>query len=216
MKIAIFGATGGVGGRAVEQALERGYEVTAFAREPSAVKIAHERLTVVKGDCFDADSVERAVAGQAAVVSCIGSRNYVPGDRVASVGTQNIIDAMRRQAVARLIALSSVGLGTWRENALFVDLFVRSAFHLFYREIVADLELMEEEIKASGLDWTIVRPSFLTNGPRTGVYHVATDTRDARPYISRADVADFMIGCLESPDYVRQIPSIGYKILGIY
>lgn len=113
------------------------------------------------------------------------------------------------------MSISSVGIGSFQENSIIVNLVMKPYFYIYYKEIVEDLELMEEEIKESGLDWIIVRPSFLTNGHKRGVYHISTDTKGARPRISRADVADFMVNQVESNEYVRKTVTIGYKLLGL-
>lgn len=214
MKVVVFGSTGGVGSQVVKQAIEKGYLVTAFARNPDRVSFVHHNLTVVQGDCYDYQSVENAVKGQQVVISCIGSRNYQKNDKVTSVGTKNIIDAMKKFGLKKLISISSVGIGSFRENNLVVNLVIRPYFALYYKEIVHDLEVMEKEIKESGLDWVIVRPSFLTNGKQRGIYHTSTDTKEARLMISRSDVADFMVKQIENNEDVGKIATIGYKLLG--
>src|SRR5512147_3139820 len=116
MRILIVGATGGTGRELVEQALERGHEVTAFARRPEAVAVRHERLRVARGDVMDAASVAAAVAGQEAVLSALGHKRWLYPTRILSQGTANVLDAMAKQGVRRFVCETSLGVGDgwWR------------------------------------------------------------------------------------------------------
>ncbi|HLE57871.1 MAG TPA: NAD(P)H-binding protein, partial [Rhodothermia bacterium] len=102
-KILIVGATGGTGRQLVARALERGHEVTAFVRNPSEPAIEHSRLTVVQGDVLDPSSLDAAMRGQEAVVSALGHKRYFYPTRILSEGTRNILDAMARHGVSRLV-----------------------------------------------------------------------------------------------------------------
>ncbi|MCA9437111.1 MAG: SDR family oxidoreductase [Candidatus Omnitrophica bacterium] len=209
MNLVVFGSTGGTGREIVKQALEQGNAVTAFARDPSKMAgIEHENLQMVRGDVLDPAAVEGAVAGKDAVLSAIGAgagRTTLRED-----GTRTIVEAMEKTGVKRLICLSSLGVGDSRANLPFftkhiiVDIFLRHAF--------ADHERQEAVVKQSELDWTIVRPPHLIEGPRTGNYlhgFPITETQ-IQTKISRADVADFMLKQATEDTYLRQTPGVSY------
>jgi putative NADH-flavin reductase len=209
MRLLIFGATGGTGRELVEQALDQGHQVAAFARNPAKIDdIQNANLEVVRGDVLDETVVEGAVAGQGVVLSTIGAsagRSTLRED-----GTRNIVKAMAKTGVRRLISLSSLGVGDSRGNLTFftkhivVDVFLRHAF--------ADHERQEAVVRQSSLDWIIVRPPHLKDGPRTGVYRHGFPTTDTtiRGVISRADVADFMLGQLTDDTYLHRTPGVSY------
>lgn len=209
MNLLIFGATGPTGVQLVQQALEHGHSVTAFARNPDAVMSKHERLTVVKGDILDASSVDAAVAGKDAVLSALGVRK-LGKNTILSEGTKNILVAMQKHGVRRFICETSLGVGDSKGELGF--LFTWVFLPLFLKNAFADKEIQEQYIRDLGTDWVIVRPTYLTNGPRRGVYQVWTGSRPAgtKGRISRADVADFMLKQVTDDGYLRKTPGLSY------
>jgi putative NADH-flavin reductase len=221
MRLAIFGPTGGTGRRLVERAIAEGHEVTAFARNPSKITARHERLRIVVGDAFDPESVLEAVSGNEAVICVLGSRTPSnplhprrPGDPhgVTSAGSQNIVAAMKEHGLRRLVCQTAWGVGESRQNpgiagAFFMNVLVPPLL----RDEYADKEAQEKIVAESGLDWIIVRPMILTNGSWTNDYRADVDLKPGRrPYISRADVADFLLKQLTDDTFVRKTPAIGY------
>jgi uncharacterized protein YbjT (DUF2867 family) len=248
VKVLVFGATGGTGRALVEQALEQGHAVTAFARDPAKVRSAHQNLSVAQGNMLDVNSVEAAIQGQDAVLSTLGTSLPILAivlaafafqilarilalhgplglavrvggpllalliltrrTTVLSEGTRNIVQAMEKHGVKRLICESSLGVGDSKGrlgilyNLMLVPLLLRGLF--------ADKEAQEAIIRASALDWVIVRPTSLTSGPRTGVYRAGMDIGHwFRPTsISRADVADFMLKQLTDDAWLRKTPGV--------
>ena len=195
MHITVFGANGATGKHVVEQALAAGHRVRAVVRDPKSIDGSHERLEVVRGDVMDASTLD--VAGEA-VVSCIGARTRKAGD-VASRSTQNILAAMKRAGVKRVVVISAAPLGL-PEGA-----FQRVAFAIlwtFLREVYDDLRRMESFLHESDADWTITRPPRLTDGPLTGTYRTAID-RNVGSAISRADLAREMLRSLEEPKTIH-------------
>ncbi|PJJ60230.1 NAD(P)-dependent oxidoreductase [Hymenobacter chitinivorans] len=209
MNLLIFGATGGTGRQLVAQALDAGHHVTAFARTPAKLAITHPRLRTVQGDVLDYEAVLAAMPGHEAVLSALGAPATQKG-AVRSVGTRHILQAMEASQVSRFICLTTLGMGDSRAALPFsykyfiVPLFLRQAF--------ADSEVQESYIQRSPLAWTIARPATLTDGVRTGTYRhgFPASASGLKIKISRADVADFMLGQLQEPTYLRQAASLSY------
>lgn len=209
MKLVIFGSTAGTGRKLVEQALEQGHDVSAFARAPEKIAdLEYPNLRVIQGDVLDSAAVEAAVAGQEAVLCTIGAgagRTTLRED-----ATRNIVQAMDRSGVQRLICQSSLGVGDSRAN---LGAFTRHVIvGLFLRHAFADHERQEAVIEQSSLKWTIVRPPHLLDTPRTGVYRHGFPPTDKniKGQISRADVADFMLKQLTDDSYLQSTPGVSY------
>jgi putative NADH-flavin reductase len=207
MKIAIFGATGSVGRLAVEQALEQRHTVTALVRDPEKVETRHENLRLIKGDVLTAADTEETVKDQDAILCILGAgRKGI----IRSEGTKNIIAAMQKSGVKRLICQSSIGVGDSRENLNFWWKYVM--FGMLLRPAYADHVLQEDYVMKSGLDWTIIRPAEFTDGPLTGIYkHGFSGTAEGLTLkISRADVAGFLIKQLTDNTYLHRTPGLSY------
>lgn len=214
-KVLIFGATGATGQCLTEQALLLGHEVTAFARNPSviqegldkALSFRPDQLSVVRGDVLDPASVEAAMVGQDAVLCALGTRS-LSATTVLSTGTKNIIAAMEKSGTRRIICESSLGVGDSRNQSGFV--FGKIIVPLIFKGLFEDKERQERELRQSNLDWVIVRPARLTNGPQKGGYHVVTDKSKVGIKISRADVAAFMLEQLTNEQYLKKTVAIAY------
>lgn len=209
-RILIIGSTGGTGRRLVEQALERGYDVTAMARDPAKLGIEHPQLNVVPGDVLDYESVTAAMQGQDAVLSALGHKRFFFPTRILSDGTQNVLNAMQDNGVKRFVCETSLGIGdTLGRMGLLYTLFVIPFILPFY---FYDKTRQERLIAKSNLDWIIVRPGALNNSAKRGVRHHGSNVGNfiTGARISRADVADFMLDQLESGDYVGKSPGISW------
>jgi uncharacterized protein YbjT (DUF2867 family) len=207
-RVLIVGASGGTGRRLVEQALERGYSVTALVRQPSRLVIQHAQLSVVKGDVLDERSIDTAVRGHDAVVSALGHKRYFGPTRILSDGTRNILRAMERHEVPRFVCETSLGIGeSAGRMGLVYTLFVVPVILPFY---FWDKTRQERAIAASSTEWVIVRPGALTDGAKRGIRaegaSVGSFLRTVK--ISRADVAAFMLDQLTSDLYLRKAPGI--------
>ena len=207
MKIAVFGATGGTGNEIVKQALEAGHEVTAFVRDAARLSIQNEKLTVVMGDVFDADSVAKAVQGQDAVVCALGAGSDLKKTTVRTTGTVNMINVMQQAngTKQRLIVVTAMGTGeSWDDMSLLNKFF----YAVLLKNTREDHEAQEAAIKESGLDWTIIRPSGLSDKPLTGAYHVGQRVSAKTSEISRADVADLILNELEQKIWIGKAITI--------
>ncbi|MFC1975764.1 NAD(P)-dependent oxidoreductase [Chloroflexota bacterium] len=216
MKLLIFGATGRTGLALVSQALDEGHSVTAFARNPKAMNIQHPDLTVVQGDILDYESVDAAMQNQEVVLSALGVNSFKK-NTIISDGTQNILKAMCEHHVKRFICVTTMGLGDSKNQKGWAYIMpISLMFRLQRLPILCnqflDRELQEEYIKNSALDWIIVRPGGLTNGPHTGNYRhgFSIDDTTIKVQISRADVADFMLKQIADDTYLHKTPSLSY------
>ena len=158
MKAVIFGATGGTGRELVKLCLEKRFEVTAFVRDPT--KITDEKVKSVKGDARNPAEVEEAVKGNEVVFSCIGVK---PGQKpINSISTANIISAMHKEKIKRIIVESAYGVGKTRKKGIYAKL-----LWTVINPLIKDKEEMEKMIESSGLEWTIIQPPIFTNNPLT-------------------------------------------------
>jgi putative NADH-flavin reductase len=210
MNVVIFGSTGRTGRRLVTGALARGHVVTAVARSPKKVTVTHERLRVLRADVLDYAAVDLALAGQEAVLIALGADSLRRPTAALTQGVQHIIMAMKKHGVRRLICISAAGVGLQPDPNL--TFFFRYIFRpLFLRNILPELRHMEVNVRQSGLDWTLVRPPWITWGDATGRYRVEPGyTLPNGKRIARADLADFMLKQLDGAEHVGHAVAIAY------
>jgi putative NADH-flavin reductase len=216
MKLTIFAATGGIGRQALEQAVAAGHDVTAVVRNPN--KLSGEAIRIVTADLAAADPavLETAVAGADAVLSGLGPRSRSDAG-ITSRGTRAIVQAMQATGVRRVVVVSAAPIGTVPSPArpkpprhdpgdgFFMRYLFSHVAKTLFREHYADLALMEDILRDSGVDWTVVRPPRLTDKPLTGTYRLAYG-RNVRGgwSVSRAHVAQLMLRVLEQPKTIKQ------------
>jgi uncharacterized protein YbjT (DUF2867 family) len=209
MNIILFGSTGGTGLATSAALAAAGHKVTAFARDPSKLPVLAS-VTPVRGDVMNPADVNHDMPGHDLVIvslgnsqnpfaMMLGARRTTPAD-VCAVGTRNIIAAMRDAGIVRLLVVTAFGIGDTRPRLPF-------AFKLFYRTVLrehmADKEKQEAEVKSSGLDWTLVQPVGLTNGPATNNWLADTNGIIRRQQMPRADVAAFLLSLATNAQYSR-------------
>lgn len=209
MQVVVFGATGGTGRELVKQALGHGHTVRAFVRNADKLKLVHHRLEVVQGDVADARSVEGAIDGTEAVLSALGVTERKP-NTILSDGVGNLLQAMRKKKVQRLVFVSSLGVGDSKGQLGPVYNWI--VLPTLLKNVFADKEKAEELIRASKAEWTIVRPGRLTGGNLTGRYRAGPDAAKKKwfPRIARADLADFILAATERRLFLRDTPAICY------
>ena len=195
MKMLVFGANGPTGQILTRQALDEGHDVTAFTRHPDDFPSLGGALQVVGGDVGDLDAVEAAVAGQDAVVSTLG----VPFGRdpvsVYSTGATNMVAAMGRHGVKRLICVSSSTMSPDPEQeggVIFRKVMQPYVVKVLGRTVYDDMRRMEEILQGSPIDWTIVRPSGLFSHGAVTDYRLAEDHLSGR-FTAREDLADCLL-----------------------
>ncbi|KAA5602441.1 NAD(P)-dependent oxidoreductase [Blastochloris sulfoviridis] len=205
-RVLIIGASRGIGLEAVRQALDAGHKVRAFARSAGRIDLSHPALEKVNGDALASADVAAAAKGVDAIIQVlgVGAGQLFRPVRLFSDATRILVAAMAAVGVRRLIAVTGYGAGESRSS---MSLLQRVPFQVLLGRAYDDKDVQERLIRASPLDWTIVRPGALTNGPRTGRYRVLVDPATWRyGVISRADVADFLVKQIEDRSLLRQAP----------
>lgn len=209
MKIVVFGANGPTGRLITAQALQAGHEVTAVTRRPEEFPLRDDRLRVIGADVHDPGAVHAAVRGQDAVLSSLGVPYGKQPVTVYSEGVRNIMTAMTDLGVRRLVCVSAslVDPGAGPHGGFFVDKVAGPIVAYFGRTVYADMVRMEALVRASDLDWTIMRPNGLFETSAVTDYRTAEGYLNAS-YTSRADLADVMLRQLSSDEYVRKICAV--------
>lgn len=196
MKIIVFGATGGVGQFVVKQAIESGFEVTAFVRTPAKLEVTHKNLTVVKGDAFNPAEVAAAIAGHDAVVSCLGSNQGMKKSTDLQEMIKNIVAGMQEHGVKRIVYTASAGI--YNELPGVSGKLMMGVL----KNALTDHRAATDYIEAHGLIYTFVRPMGLTDGPFSGKYREsAMGVPEKSKSIPRADVAHFILKALRDAQY---------------
>ncbi len=208
----IIGASRGIGNEAVKCALAHGHMVRALARSASSIEVSHELLEKRVGDALDPADVESAVVGIDTVILTLGVATG-PAMVLGTVhrfsdATRVLLSAVERSGVRRLICVSGFGAGDSHSK---LGCLQGIAFQAILGRVYDDKTLQERLIRASHLDWVIVRPVILTNGRRTGRYQIMVDRKDWRNgFISRADVADFLVKQIDDDNYLGKTPVLTY------
>jgi putative NADH-flavin reductase len=207
MKLVVFGATGGTGCEVVQQALDTGHDVTAVARKPSVITLQHDRLKVLQGDVLKPEALSPAVTDQDVVVFAVGAADRSP-TKIYSVGVMNVLLAMRDTKVQRLICISASGLDP---GVLIQKLIAKPLLWWIFKHGYMDMSHMEVIVKASGMDWTIIRPPRLTDKAHTGKYKVAVNEQLSNGWLlSRADLADYIVKHLGDVSTYRAMVEVAY------
>ena len=219
MKLTIFAATGGIGRQVLEQAAAAGHDVTAVVRNPKKLSGG---VRIVTADLTAADPavLESAVDSADAVLSGLGPRSNSEAG-IASQGTRAIVQAMQATDVRRIVVVSAAPIGTVPSpgrskppkhdpgDGFFMRNLLSPLTKAALRKPYADLALMEDILRDSGLDWTVVRPPRLTDKPLTGTYRTAYGQNLRRGiFVSRADVAHLMLSVLEQPETIKHVIGI--------
>jgi putative NADH-flavin reductase len=221
MKLTIFAATGGIGLQILEQAVDAGHDVTAVVRHPQ--KLPGElssQIRVITADLADPDpdpaTLASAVQGADGVLSGLGPRSNAEAG-IAARGTQAIAAAMKAAGARRIVVVSAAPIGTVPSAArpnppkhdpgdgFIMQHLLNPLTKAALRKHYADLAQMEDILRDSDLDWTAVRPPRLTDKPLTGTYRTAHGQNLRRGlFISRADVAHYMLRALQQPETIKQ------------
>lgn len=211
MHVSVLGSTGGTGQEIVRQSLAKNYQVTAMARNPSMLPISHPNLRVLSGNVFDQNSIANVIQDTDLVISSVGISGIWKARKpheIYSKGTANIIEALKQTNIQRFIVVSSGGVEPSPGEPWFFKYLLKP---FFLENMYADMRIMEASIKASNLDWTIVRPPYLTNGTLKKQYRLSRgknfiDDKD----LSRSDLAHFIVEEIARKEFLRDIVAISY------
>lgn len=209
MRLAVFGATGGTGTQLIRQALRRGHRVTALVRRPDALPIKDSHLDVVQGDVLVDGAVDAAVDGADAVVSALGIGMHRHATTVYSVGTGNILGAMTRNGVDRLLVVSTSSLRIPDRRQFPEWLVTKFLLHPMLKRPYADMAAMEQRVRESSIEWTLIRAARLTDQPARGDYRIALDRKLQGCWsISRADLAAYLLDHIRDQHTYQRIVEI--------
>lgn len=211
MKILVFGASGATGRELVRRGLAAGHQISAFVRNPSSFTEA-PGLRVIQGDVFDPEQVAAAIQGQDAIFTALGARTLGPNDLLPKASA-NIIAGMKRHGLRRLIVLGASGASgdAGKYSSGLQRLVLRVLKHTLLKYPFINSAIQQQQVEASGLDYTIVLPPRLTNGPAVGKYRMLPDGLPrGGATLSRADLAEFMLKQLSDPTWIRKTPYVAY------
>ena len=195
MNLTVLGAAGATGVQLVEQALAAGHQVAALARSAENLTLTNPNLHVVQGDATDRAVVSQAMKGADAVISVLGARGAVIAE-----ATRAVVAAAEQAGPDRIVMLSSFAVARDRLKPV-SKLVTRMAMG----SQIKDKSAGEEVLRASGLDWTIVYATVLTNGPKTEPRVVPeTEKVGMSQRISRADVGSFLLQAATDGVYSRR------------
>jgi uncharacterized protein YbjT (DUF2867 family) len=203
MKVLVLGATGASGRLIVRDALAKGHSVVALVRSTASANLPG--VDMIEGDARDEGTLTRALDGCDAVISALGTGMGFRKVDLLGVATRALVTAMTRKGVRRLVCISALGVGDSRGHGGFV--FDRLFQPLLLRHAYKDKDRQEAAIRASSLDWVVVRPGMLTNDPARGSVRAVTDLADIKGgKIARADVAQFVVEQLTTDTWLRRTP----------
>ncbi|SHJ08032.1 Putative NADH-flavin reductase [Hymenobacter daecheongensis DSM 21074] len=208
-RIALFGASGQTGQKFLTLALAKGYHVQALARDAAKIPQRSPQLTIVPGDVLDLNAVENTIRDTDLVVSLFGQVKGSPPD-VQTRGTANIVKAMQHYGLRRIISLSGGGLPYAEDHPKLADKLIRGIMRLAVPQVLHDAQGHADVLRASGLDWQVVRGPRLTNEPARGQYRVGWVGVNASTSIGRADLANFILQQVESREFVHKMPFVSY------
>lgn len=210
MRVVVFGATGPTGQLVAQKALDNGHEVTVYVRNPAKLLLSDERIKVVQGELSDVGTMADAITGQDAVISVLGPPPKKTNGQPITAGTKAMIAAMKTHGLARLIAASTPSVADPADSYAFPFWLAVQMIRTFQRHAYDDIIGTGGAIKASGLDWTLVRIPLLTSKESPlppAVGHVGTAGVNLLS-LSRNVLADFFVNQLTDKTWVRQSPLV--------
>ena len=202
MKIIIIGATGATGRHFLQLAHEAGHEVTALARSPEKLDDWKSKIEILQADGRNQESLSNALkSGCDCLISIVGASGLLEARRVSdlySVTTANLLQAMQSNELGRLIVVSSSGVEPQEnDNWFYVNILKR----FFLQNMYDDMLRMEALLEKSNVNYTIVRPPYLTKGQPTGKYRVSKNQNFVDDEsLRRGDLAHFLLRSAESPE----------------
>ena len=210
MNVIIFGATGGIGKWVVKHSLEKGYYITAYVRNKQKMEIHDDRLNVVQGEISDYDKVKSVLAGQDAVIWCVGipMKNKLVKFE-SQKGHEILLKAMKEQGVKRLIDWGTPSVAFDKDKKSFITVVPGIMAGIMFSKAKAEMVAIGQMLKKSNLDWTMVRFMMPQDTAYTGKVKVGFGNVKMNFAISREDIGAFMVDQVESRKYIKSMPIIG-------
>lgn len=218
MKLLVIGGSNGIGRKVVEQALDQDHTVTVFSRNPTRLGIKHPKLRFKAGNVLDDAAVKQAVEGHDAVICALGLPTrlgigppFAKPTYILSEGTKNIIQAMNKAGVARFICVTAIGSGNSLKQCTLV---ARITLRVGFRWLFIEKDRQDRLIKNSTLDWTLIRPTAITNGRKRGKPEtkVGENLRSGIfTQVSRSDVAAVILDSINKPKTYKKALVISYN-----
>jgi putative NADH-flavin reductase len=207
MSIAIFGATGRTGQRALRYALADGHTVRALARDASKLA-AHPGLTIITGDVLDADAVRRTTEGCETAIAALGGGTLTDPGVTRSQGMAHICDAMRAGGGRRVVGVGGGGILRADDGRLRQE---QDRFPAVFKLVSSEHLRAWQAMEASGLACTMAACPDIVPGERTGVYRTLVDAMpEGGKTISCEDVADFLLRAIADGTFVGQRVGVAY------
>jgi putative NADH-flavin reductase len=209
VRVALFGATGPLGRRILDQLVERDHQVNVLVGDPTRLTRESEKITVVKGDAEDPEKVDEVITGCEAVIDSLGVRSNTEAEVKRLIGvTELIVATMRRQGVPRFIGVAGAAVDVPGDRKGTGYTLAAWFSKLTARHVVEEKQKELEIVSRSGLDWTVIRVPFITEGEATGRYR-ASLTGPPSSRISRADIAYVLVSQLQDRRFIRKAPFVG-------
>lgn len=205
MPIAVFGGSGATGKALLVRMVQKGLAVRVLVRKAATVGVTTARVEVVEGALSKPEDVLATLQGCGSVICVFGPRPpYI--DVFCEQATANIVDAMQRLGIRRLVCQTGGMIGDYRANRTLPFQWMSDMFRGHSPQIANDRVGQEHVVMDSGLDWTIIKPPRLTDGAAKGKCCIGTDVRlGMLSSITRADLADFLITETLEPQYIGQV-----------
>lgn len=208
--LALFGATGKTGRHFLADALDEGYQIQALVRDPAAITQQTPNLHLIEGDALNRDDVRQTLNGANAVVSLLGQAKGAD-QWLQTKAIQHITSAMNQEGISRIISLTHLGVESPSEDEPgFVDKAMRFSMRLLIPKVYQDGISHAEHLRATDLNWTIVRAPILTDEAKRGYYRIGSIGVNASQKIGRADLATFLLTLFTDEAYHQQLPVVSY------
>lgn len=208
--VALFGATGPTGTHIIEEALKQGYTLSVYTRDAKKLASFAGRIEIVVGDLQDQSAIAKCIQGADAVISALGPNGLkVQGDKPVMHGVSNIIAAMKRAGVRRLVQISTAAYRDPKDGFAFKPHAFALLFKVIARNGYEDIKATGELVANSNLDWTLVRIPNLKDGPADGSVDVGWyGTTRLGMKLSRGNLAKFLVDQVTDRKFVRAAPGI--------
>jgi putative NADH-flavin reductase len=210
MILVIFGASGAIGKLLIKQALDKGFDVSAYMRNPSKFDMKHQKLKVIQGELHDYNKIKETISGATAVISTLGPPLKRKYDNFSVLeGHKNIIKCMELENIKRFITIATPSVKSIEDQSSMITRMPAIMAKLFFPSAYKEIVQIGEVVKESQLDWTIVRFIAPNNKPQSGNIKVSFGAVKIGWGISRADIANFLFVQINDKRYIRSMPIIG-------